>query len=159
MVSARRWDFCIVLDCGDHAADRCRAFLPRRGPLGDVVASEYRPTGEWPATFLCVRHGRACVRLAAHVSRGVEAQHPGLPVPSLWRIKCVCGHEDCGMEHVIYVYKQQDWESILRGISQWNPEITCGSHRLIWDRDLMRGEEIPNDPGVDAVFESARGNQ
>lgn len=107
--------------------------------------------------FLCARHGHASVRLATDVCHGAETQHPNVPVPSLWQIKCVC--ENCGMEHVIYVYKQQDWESILRGISHWNPGVTCGSHKLVWGRDLMSGREIPNDPNVHAAFEYARGNQ
>ncbi len=159
MTPARRWDFCIGLDCGDNAENRCRAFLPRQSPLGDVAGSEYRPTGQWPATFLCIRHGHASVRQAKDVGPALEAQSSNLPIPSLWEIECVCGHENCGMEHIIYVYKQQDWESILRGISHWNPEVTCGSHRLIWKQNLMSGKEIPNDPAFCYAPESARGEQ
>jgi hypothetical protein len=158
MTPARRWEFFVVLDCADRPDDPCRTFLPRESLLGDVVGQEYQPKGEWPATFLCIRHGRASVRLAADVRWGVEAQDPRLPIPPLWRIECVCGHENCGREHVIYVYKQSDWGSISRGILLWNPEIPCGSHKLVWREDVMRGEEISHDPGVERVPESPRGN-
>lgn len=148
MTPSRRWDFCVVLDCADRPDDPCRAFLPRQSPLGDVEGPVYQPKGEWPATFLCIRHGHTSVRLAADVRHGVEAQDPHLPIPPLWRIECVCGHENCGREHAIYVYKQPDWESILRGISFWNPEIPCGSHKLVWRPDLMHHEVFAHDSPV-----------
>ena len=53
----------VILDCaGPRTEHLCHIPLPHQSPLGIYEGPLYRPTGEWPAIFLCLLHGRTSVR-------------------------------------------------------------------------------------------------
>jgi hypothetical protein len=133
------FDYAICLGCSDRGPEQeCCIFLPHQSPLGAFSHPRYLPTGEWPATFLCLRHGHSCVRSADSVHLGIEMLAPDQSIPPLWRIECECGHESCGKRHAIYTAKMPDWASIVRWVLKTNPVVPCDGHELVWREELMR---------------------
>lgn len=129
---------CVRFNCPAGDNQYCYIPLPLRSPIGIYEGQIYQPTGDWPATFLCLRHGQVSVDLPDSVRLEVEPRVPGQPVPQMWRIEAECAHENCGRLHTIYTARAPDRETILRAIARWNPTIVCGDHNLIWRDDLMQ---------------------
>ena len=74
--------------------------LPRQSPLGMYEDLDYRPTVEWPATFLCI----GCGRLSVHSQRRfgqVQAMDQNPPA-DLWKIVLRCDQENCERTRTIY---------------------------------------------------------
>ncbi len=147
MTPAEAWDLAVWLDCSDQRRpdEKCSIFLPHQSPLGTFRGQVRQPTGEWPAVFLCLRHGRSCVRSADSIRLDVEVLAPHQPVHSLWRIECRCGHNSCGAARTIYIGRMQNWEKIVQVILESRPTVPCGDHDLTWREDLMRGVEFAHD--------------
>jgi hypothetical protein len=129
---------CVSLDCPAGDDEYCYIPLPRQSPLGIYEGQHYQPTGEWPVTFLCRRHGTVSVDLPDSVHLTAEPMVPGLPVPPLWRIDCECAHENCGRMNTIYTARAPDREALLKGIARKNPTVPCGDHNLVWREDLIQ---------------------
>jgi hypothetical protein len=142
-------EFSVVLGC-PHPEDKspCYIPLPRQSLLGTFEGQHCLPKGEWPATFLCLRHGRAFVCFPDSIHLEIDIRLPGQPVSSLWRIECECAHENCGKLHSIYTAGEKDWPTIVRRILRRNPLVPCCDHKLLWREDLMRGTEYPHSPPV-----------
>lgn len=134
---------CVKMNCPDGDNQYCYIPLPLQSPLGIYAGQQYQPMGEWPATFLCLPHGRASVYWPDSIHHEIEPMVPGQPVPPLWQIECDCALENCGMRHTIYTARAPKWEIILRAIAIKNPIVSCGDHALVWSEDLTRGTEIP----------------
>lgn len=134
--------YSVILDChAPGSRDNCSIPLPRQGPLGTFEGQQRQPLGGWPATFLCLLHGRMCVRSADSVRIRQEIHPPGQPVPSLWTIESRCAHKDCGKLHTVYTAREGDWSTIVRLILERGPIVPCGDHDLAWREDLMHGTE------------------
>jgi hypothetical protein len=63
------FEFVIDLDCSDVGKAPCRIFLLHRSQLGTFENAVRQPKGDWPLTFLCLRHERLSVRLIASVAQ------------------------------------------------------------------------------------------
>lgn len=136
-------DYAVCLGCSDSTPERqCCIVLPHRSPLGIFEYPQCLPTDEWPAMFLCLRHGHTCGREANSVRLEAEALVPGQPVPALWQIQCQCARERCGRWHKLYTAKMPDWRSIVRWILKTNPPVPCDLHTLVWREDLIHGESF-----------------
>jgi hypothetical protein len=133
---------CVKLNCPDGDNQYCYIPLPLQSPLGVYAGQQYQPIGEWPATFLCLRHGRASEYWPDSVRHEIEPRVQGEPVPPLWRIECECALENCGTRHTIYTARAPEWETILKAIEIRNPIVPCGDHALVWSKSLMRGTEF-----------------
>ena len=140
-------DWAVCLGCSDAGPEHeCCILLPHQSPLGTVEDQRYQPTDEWPATFLCLRHGHMCVRSAESVRLQIETLAPtGRPL--LWRVVCRCGRESCERMHIIYIGKVPDWadstcrlenkpESCLAGMVSI---ILCG-RKSGWGERLFKSE-------------------
>jgi hypothetical protein len=158
------FDFAACLGCYDVSPERrCSVLLPRQSPLGTTVDQRYQPTDEWPASFLCLRHGHTSVRSVDSIQ--LEAEMLGQEGrPLLWRIVCRCGHENCGRLHVFYVHRMPDWPTITRLIMKINPSVPCGdgSHSLVWRENSMEGtapqrRRLRRQPVVGSVYLFPRG--
>lgn len=134
--------YCIKTGCPAVDDQYCYIPLPLQSPLGIYADQQYQPTGEWPATFLCLRHGRVSVDWPDSIHLETEPRFPGQPVPPLWRIECECAHQNCGRTHSIYTARAPDPETILKAISRRNPTIPCDDHILVWRDDLMSLNEF-----------------
>jgi hypothetical protein len=134
---------CVKMDCPAGDDQYCYIPLPHQSPLGIIADRQYQPIGEWPATFLCLRHGRVFIYWPYSILHEIEPRVPGEPVPPLWQIECECAHENCGKLHTIYTARAPDRETVLKAIARRNPTIVCGDHNLIWREDLMRLTEFP----------------
>jgi hypothetical protein len=133
---------CVKMNCPDGDNQFCYIPLPLQSPLGIYVGQQYQPMGGWPATFLCLRHGRASAYWPDSIRHEIEPMVLGQPVPQMWKIECECAHENCGTLHTIYTARAPDWETILKAVAKWNPNVPCGDHLLIWTKELMRGTEF-----------------
>jgi hypothetical protein len=133
---------CVELNCPDGDNQYCYIPLPLQSPLGIYAGQQYQRMGEWPATFLCLRHGRASVYWPDSIRLEIEPRVAGEPVPPLWQRECKCAQENCGTLHTIYTARAPRWETILRAIAIKNPVVTCGDHALVWSNDLMGGTEF-----------------
>lgn len=140
-------EFAVRLECPRRDL-YCNIPLPHQSPLGIYEGQRYRPTGEWPATFLCLRHGRSFECFPDSVHLEAETRVPNQPVPPLWRIGCVCGHENCGRQHAIYTARMPSGLEIVRRILITNPNVPCDGHPFEWREDLMRPIEIAHEPPV-----------
>jgi hypothetical protein len=137
-----RFDFGVSLGCYDISPDRrCNVLLPHQSPLGISEDQRYQPTDEWPARFLCLRHGHTSVRHPDNIQLEAAALDPEEP-PLLWRIVCKCARENCGRGHVLYVHRMPNLPTIKRRILKINPFVPCGdgSHNLVWREDWMEGD-------------------
>jgi hypothetical protein len=139
--------YSVILDCRSPGSrDECSIPLPRQS-RGETSEDQWRlRVGTWPTTFLCLRHRRAFVRSELHVHPVAEIRPPGLPVPQMWVIKALCGHENCGEPHTIYTAREEDWSQVVRSILEPTPIVVpCGNHALVWREDLMHRTEIAYD--------------
>ena len=142
-IASSSFEHCVILGCRHRPEETpCNVPLPRRSPLGIYEGLRYRTTGEWPATFVCLRHGHtfACSPDNVHVE--VEMRGLGQPVSPLWKIESRCAHEDCGRLHTFYTGRMPDWAAIVERIVKIQPHVACGDHGLLWSPGLMRGTEF-----------------
>jgi hypothetical protein len=139
---------CVKMSCPDGDNQYCYIPLPLQSPLGIYAGQQYQPTGEWPATFLCLRHGRASAYWPDSIHHEFEPRVPGEPVPPLWKIECECALDNCGTRHTIYTARAPDWATIVKAIARWHPTVSCGDHDLVWREDLMREIEFAYDPSM-----------
>lgn len=130
--------YCVTLNCPYGDNEYCYTPLPLQSPLGIYEDQQYRPIGEWPATFLCLRHGLASSYWPDSIHLLTEPRVQGLPVPQLWKIECECARENCRKLHTIYTARAPDPETVLKLIARRNPALVCGDHNLIWRDDLIR---------------------
>jgi hypothetical protein len=147
MISDGASDYAVSLDCFDRGTPGvpCSVFLPLRSRLGTFEHQQRQPTDEWPATFLCLRHGRSLIRSVDDIHLDAEMLDPHQPASPAWRIECECGHRNCGRLHTIYIGRMPDWPTIVLRILRTNPCIVCGSHDLIWQKVLMHGFPTTHD--------------
>jgi hypothetical protein len=103
---------------------------------------DYRPTGDWRETFLCLRHGQAFVCSPANIHLEADMRDPGQRVSPLWQIDVQCGLANCEKRHSIYTGRMLFWSDILKRILQLKPRIPCDGHDLVWEKDLMEALEI-----------------
>ena len=129
---------CVKMNCPAADDQYCYVPLPIQSPLGIYAGQQYQPMGEWPATFLCLRHGRVSAYWPDSIHQEIEPMVPGQPVPQMWRIECECAHENCGKLHTIYTARAPDRETIWKAVAQKNPAIVCGDHVLPWRKELSR---------------------
>jgi len=161
----RLTDYAVRLDCFDsgNRCAPCSIFLPHRSRLGIFENQESQPTDKWPATFLCLRHGRSFVRPVNSIHLDAEMLDPHQPPSPMWRIECECGHKHCGRLHAIYIGRMPDWPTIVLRILRSNPSILCGSHDLVWQRELMHGfpteDDLPSELPFEAEGHSSVGSQ
>lgn len=146
MNPAAEMAYVVRLGCFDDPANpdtECRVFLPRQSPLGTFEYPRCQPTGEWPVTFLCLRHGHLYRCPGDRVRPGMGVSALGLPTQKIWRIDCECAHENCGRIDTIYIPEQPDLPTLAKNVLKKNPTVPCGSHLLGWRmEDLMSGVEI-----------------
>jgi hypothetical protein len=135
-----RFSFSVGLSHPLQCAGLSRRSLSLVSP-GIFEYPQYQLSDEWPATFLCLRHGRSFVRFPPNTFP-LEARRPDRDRESLWRIQCVCAHENCGQSHTMYAARERHWTTIMRVILATNPKLLCGDHELVWREDLMSGIEI-----------------
>jgi hypothetical protein len=136
---------CVLLNCPEGDNQYCNIPLPHQSPLGIYEGLQYRPMGEWPATFLCLRHGRVSAYLPDSVHYEIEPIVPGQPLPPMWKIECACAHENRGRLHTIYTGRIPSAAELLRRVMRIKPEMACGDHLLIWREDLMRVTELAHE--------------
>jgi len=137
------FEHCVILACRHRDGESpCNIPLPRQSPLGIYEGQHYRTTGEWPATFLCLRHGLSFACSPHNIRLEVEMMGLNHSVPQLWRIECECAHENCGKPHSIYTARAPDWTTIVARILKTNPIVPCGDHSVFWQKDLMHGIEF-----------------
>jgi hypothetical protein len=134
----------VNLDCSMSRGGKCSVVLPLQSPLGTVAGLSYLREDTWPAVFLCLRHGRACICSDEH--RDQRIRTTSLSLLPLWQIVCECGHEGCGRSHTSYTDKARDWATLAKLILVAPPSIRCGDHVLIWREELMRGTAYPHGP-------------
>lgn len=139
--------YSIGFDCVPSALEPlCHLPLPHGSPLGRYdQPGGYGPGDGWPATFLCLRHGVACVRSPEEIQNDLDLRVPGEPLAPLWQITCTCAHENCGRRHVLYAAREASWPEVWRRILKLAPKVPCGDHDLAWRKDLMRGTAFPHD--------------
>ena len=138
--------YSIRFDCPPSQLEPlCCVPLPHQSPLGKYEGMDYQPTEYWPANFVCLRHGVACVRSPEDVRSDLEVRGPGAPVPPLWRITSICAHRDCGRRHIVYASRLLTWTEVARRILKLSPKFPCGDHELEWRKDLMRGTAFAHD--------------
>ena len=143
MAPAVAVEYAIRLDCcaDENPHNPLHIVLPHRSLLGTFEHPQYQLSGEWPATFLCLRHGQSFVCSEANFH--LEGQTPGLDQPPVWRIECICARGDCQKSRTIYVGRMSTWEDIVSVLRRANPNVLCGAgHSLEWREDLMRYERI-----------------
>lgn len=124
----------------------CKIFLPHPVPLETFEDPLNLPTGIWPATFLCSRHGTTCVCNSHDVRHEIDLLDQGQPTPNFWEIECECAHENCGSRHTIYTGEMPDSARIRHNILKLKPTIPCGSpsdpHNLVWQWEKILPREI-----------------
>jgi hypothetical protein len=136
----------VILDCPrSNPSDPCRIPLPLQNPTEKCGDQHGPPMGAWPAMFLCLKHAHVCVRSQHNVQLEHEMRVQGQPIPSLWRIECECGHENCGGRLAIYTARAPDWETIEKVILIRNPAVSCEGHPFVWRKGQMNWIEIAHD--------------
>ena len=126
-------EYAVRLDCcaDENPLDPKHIVLPHQSPLGTFEYPQCQLSGEWPVTFLCLRHGQLFVRSKANLH--LEGRTPDLDQPPVWRIECVCAHEDCQKSRTIYVGRMATWENIVSVLRKANPNVSCGAgHCLVF---------------------------
>lgn len=140
------YEHCMVLGCPHRSSEDapCYIPLPRQSPLGKYEGLRYQSMGEWPLTFLCLRHGLSfsCWPYSIHLE--TDMRLPGQSVSPLWQIECECARENCGKLHTIYTGLMPNWYAIAQRILKIEPRVPCGDHKLIWNGSSMRATEYPH---------------
>lgn len=139
---------CVLLNCPEGDDQYCNIPLPHQSPLGIYEGLRYRPIGEWPAIFLCLRHGRASAHWPDSIHFEIEPKVLGEPLPPLWKIECACAHDNCGEPHTIYTARIPTAAELIRRILRIKPTLACGDHLLTWREDLIRVTEFAHDSPV-----------
>lgn len=138
--------YSIRCDCAPSQLEPlCHIPLPHGSPLGKYASLHYQAGDGWPATFLCLRHGSACVRSPEDIRSDLEMRTPGSPPSPVWLIGCVCVHPNCGRRHTIYATGATSWADVWRRVLKLSPRVPCGDHDLQWRKDLMRGAVLAHD--------------
>lgn len=121
-------------------APKCSIPLPHQSPLGIYEDQKYRPTGTWPATFLCLRHGISGLHSAQDIRLDTLLSPPGEGLPTSWEIEVSCAHENCGKVHTIYTARMPSFPELADRLMRITPAIHCDGHDLIWRRDLIQAD-------------------
>jgi hypothetical protein len=130
MTPAVAVDYAVRLDCcaDENPRDPKHIVLPYQSLLGIFEYPRRQLSDEWPATFLCLRHGRSFVCSEANFR--LEAKTPVQDRPSVWRIQCVCAQEGCGVHRTIYSPREREWANVLKLIAMHDPKVDCNGHNL-----------------------------
>lgn len=124
----------VELDCGDQTVrGHCRIFLPPQSPLGTYKDPQGQPSGMWPASFLCLRHGHLSIRN----SNSVRLDIGDSPIPNFFRIEAECGLESCAKLHTLFAAGAPDSKDVIGRILSDRPAIACNGHDLIWKDNLV----------------------
>jgi len=116
----------------------CRIFLPPQSLLGIYEGLRYRPTGMWPASFLCLRHGRSFLR-------GSDDVHPGIeysPIPHLYEVEAGCGQENCERQHTLFAAREASSTDARDRVLGNKPAIVCNGHDLLWTDNQVKVTQI-----------------
>lgn len=136
----------VVLGCPHpEGAQPCYIPLPLRSPLGVSEGLSFRALGDWPLSFVCMRHRRVFVCGPDCIELETDMRLPGQPVSSLWKIECRCAREGCGRIRTLYTGRMPDWPSVAQWLLKTTPDVTCGDHNLIWQEDMMLATEFLHD--------------
>lgn len=110
----------------------CHIVLPRQNLLGTYGDQDYQEEpGEWPAIFVCLRHGHWFVRSGDNrqrISRALGLDRPILPV---WRIGIRCARGQCGRLRMMYTGNALGSSAVQKGLLRWPLEISCDGHHLL----------------------------
>ena len=116
----------------------CSIPLPHETPLGRYEGQQYQPTGIWPVTFLCLRHGISALHSSQDVRLDVEPVSPEGDLPVFWTIEATCAHENCDKMHTIYTARMPAAPELVSRLMRTTPAIPCDGHDLVWREDLIR---------------------
>ena len=132
MTPAVAVEYAVRLDCcaQQYPANPRHIVLPHRSLLGTFEYPLCQPSGEWPATFLCLRHGQSFV-CSDSIFR-LEAETPVQGQPPLWRVQALCKHEGCEKMRTIFVGLQPDALAVRTKILKLLPVVPCDGHSLEW---------------------------
>ncbi|PYV72896.1 MAG: hypothetical protein DMG96_24780 [Acidobacteria bacterium] len=92
----------------------------------------------WNEVFLCLKHGLAFSCSAQDIGLEAYMQAQDEPIPPFWKIEYECGRDNCGMPHTIWTGGISDFSKIVNRILRTNPIVSCGSHNVVWKKELMR---------------------
>lgn len=138
----------VILGCPEsNPLNPCRIPLQLQTPARRCEDQQGLPIDTWPATFLCLQHGHACVCWPHNVHLDHEILDLGQPIPSLWKIRCRCAHEGCERLHTIYASREKEWTGVVKAIERHDPKVPCDGHDLVWREDWMHGE-IAHNPSM-----------
>jgi len=133
----------VILPCSVPEGEmQCSIPLPHQSHLGTYEGQDYRPTHDWQASFLCLRHGRVYVCSPHSIHLELQVRGPGQPVSPLWQVDALCGHERCGAIHTLYTAKMPDWPSIVQRILRIEPKLSCSGHDFVWREELISGSQV-----------------
>jgi hypothetical protein len=115
--------------------------LPRQSPLGTYEGHEYRPSGSWPITFLCVARQQVSECSSELIQSEDSQPHPESETPAaLWQIVGECSQEGCQGRSAVYTwyFSHARTDAVVSLALKLNPRIRCsGSHDLKWDAERM----------------------
>jgi hypothetical protein len=135
----------VILGCQEFGSDvNCYIPLPRQSPLGIYEGLQYRPIGEWPAVFLCLRHGLLSEYWPDSIHLEFEPIYLGRYVP-LWRVECTCGHKSCGRMCTMYTARMPNWDALSQRIVDMSPKLECDGHDFEWKKELMTYQTFAHD--------------
>lgn len=120
----------------------CSIPLPLETPLGRYEGQQYQPTGIWPATFLCLRHGTSGLYSSQDVHLNIEPVSPEGDLPVFWTIEATCDHENCGRMHTIYTARMPSFPELIDRLVRTTPAIPCDGHPLVWSADRIQAASI-----------------
>jgi hypothetical protein len=131
-------EYAVRLECcaAENPLNPMHIVLPHQSPLGMFEYPRYLLSREWPATFLCLRHGRSFVHSGSDLR--LERRRPDQNRLHLWRIQSECGQENCGQPHTIYISQQSSIIELVDRIMDTKPPIPCDGHELVWREDSIR---------------------
>jgi len=129
--------FAVQLDCLLNS-EKCRIFLPLESPLGTYEGQQYRPTGIWPAKFLCLRHARLTLRGEGDVDLDIAAG----PLEHFYEIEVVCGEENCGRPYQFFSAGAPSSKDVLETILRNRRPIACDGHTLLWKEEKILVRKI-----------------
>jgi hypothetical protein len=110
-------------------------FLPHQSPLGTLQGLENQPTPEWPIIFVCTD----CGRVSEHFWPPDDHAAPTGLLPDLWRIECVCDHENCGKHRAIYATYGEDspGTDVRRILIRRSEPSPCSGHSFQLKEETM----------------------
>ena len=118
-------------------------FLPHQSPLGTFLNLENPPTSEWPIVFVCT----VCGRLSEHFWPPDDRAAPTGQLADLWRIECVCDHENCGRHRAIYTtYNEGSPEADVRQrLVRHDVQLPCrkGHDFVLMNEAMWKVERFP----------------